>query len=124
MTGTVTAGMLAHDTAHVTGAAAVTPTGTVTYTFFTNDTCTGTGRAAGTVTLGATGAVPNSTTQGPLTAGAYSFGSSYPVANYHGSIGACEPFTVAASPPAAPVAPSPPPAPVAPITNVTVRVTG
>jgi hypothetical protein len=116
VTGAEPAGMTAYDRATVTGAAGVAPTGTVTYFFFTNGTCTGTGRPAGTVTVGATGTVPNSNTQGPLGAGAYSFHAVYSGdSNYHGSAAACEPFTVASSPP---------PAPVAPVTHVTLPVTG
>ena len=116
LTGAEMAGTTAVDTATVTGRQGVMPTGTVTYTFFANDGCTGSGKAAGTVTLTAAGAVPPSTTQGPLAAGSYSFQASYSGdGNYHASTGACEPFTID---------PNPPPAPVAPITNVTVPVTG
>ena len=88
----------AYDASTVTGSGP-TPTGTVTYTFFTNGACTGTGSSAGTVTLTATGAVPNSNTEGPLTAGSYGFQASYSGdANYIPSTGACEPFTVQAPP--------------------------
>jgi hypothetical protein len=116
LTGTEITGASAFDTSTVTGAAGVTPTGTVTYTFFDNDTCTGTGSPAGTVTLTAAGTVPNSTTQGPLEAGPYSFQTNYSGdANYHASTGACETFTIATAPP---------PAPLTPITDVTIPVTG
>jgi hypothetical protein len=116
MTGIVISGMSAFDTSTVTGAPGVTPTGTVTYTFFANGTCSAPGTTAETVTLTAAGAVPNSATHGPLAAGSYSFQTVYSGdANYEGSTGACEPFTVD---------PAPPPAPPAPITNVTVPVTG
>jgi hypothetical protein len=116
LTGTVISGMSAFDTATVTGAPGVTPTGTVTYTFFANGTCSAPGTTAETVTLTASGAVPNSATHGPLTAGSFSFQALYSGdANYQGSTSACEPFSVD---------PAPPPAPAAPITNVTVPVTG
>src|SRR5262249_15789522 len=50
---------------------------------------------AGTVTLTASGAVPNSTTVGPLAAGSYSFQATYSGdANYAGSTGPCEPFSL------------------------------
>jgi hypothetical protein len=116
LVGTETSGTSAYDTASVTGATGMIPRGTVTYTFFTNGGCSGTGTAAGTVTLTATGGVPNSHTVGPLAAGSYSFRASYSGdANYVASTSACEPFTIAATPP-----PAPPP----PITNVVIPVTG
>jgi hypothetical protein len=116
LVGTETAGTSAYDTASVTGAAGMIPTGTVTYTFFTNGVCSGTGTAAGTVTLTATGSVPNSNSVGPLAAGSYSFRASYSGdTNYVASTVACEPFTIATTPP-----PAPPP----PITNVVIPVTG
>ncbi len=115
-TGTEITGAHAFDTASVTGSAGITATGTVTYTLFPNGACTaGTGTPAGTVTLTATGAVPNSLTQGPLAAGSHSFEAVYSGDTSHaGSTSACEPFTLAAAPPAGP----------APITPVTVPVTG
>ena len=94
-TGTETAGAHAFDTASVIPSAGITATGTVTYTFFANAACTGTGTPAGTVTLTATGAVPNSTTQGPLVAGTHSFQAVYSGdTNYAGSTSACEQFRV------------------------------
>jgi uncharacterized repeat protein (TIGR01451 family) len=75
-----------------------TPTGQVQYTFFTNGNCSGTGTSAGLKTLNADGSVPNSDTQGPLAAGAYSFNAQYlsgTDAHYSDSdVSACEPFTV------------------------------
>jgi uncharacterized repeat protein (TIGR01451 family) len=74
------------------------PTGHVQYTFFTNGTCSGPGTSAGLVALNADGTVPNSSTQGPLGAGSYSFNAQYLSGNdphYSDSdVSACEPFTV------------------------------
>src|SRR5256885_950314 len=57
-----------------------TPTGTVTFTFFTaSSTCTGTSVGSGTVTLDASGVAHPSASQGPLSAGSYSF-----IAHYNG----------------------------------------
>ena len=81
------------DQATVSGTGAGTPTGTVTFTFFSNATCSGTGSPAGTGTLSA--GVANSSSEGPLTAGSYSFQATYNGdTNYLTSTGACEPFTV------------------------------
>jgi uncharacterized repeat protein (TIGR01451 family) len=75
-----------------------TPTGKVQYTFFTNGDCSGTGSSAGLVTLNADGTVPNSNTEGPLSAGDYSFEAQYLSgndSNYSDSeVSACEPFSV------------------------------
>ncbi|HEV2414630.1 MAG TPA: Ig-like domain repeat protein, partial [Candidatus Dormibacteraeota bacterium] len=93
--GTETTGASAYDTAAVTPSDGFTATGTVTYAFFNNGACSGTGTSAGTVTLTAAGAVPNSSIEGPLAAGMYTFQASYSGdANYAGSTGPCEPFTV------------------------------
>ena len=90
---TVALGSSVTDQATVSGSGAGTPTGTVTFTFFSNNTCSGTGTAAGKGTL--TSGVANSSSEGPLTAGSYSFEASYGGdANYQSSVGACEPFTV------------------------------
>jgi uncharacterized repeat protein (TIGR01451 family) len=81
------------DQATVSGTGAGTPTGTVTFTFFSNSSCTGTGSPSGTGTLASGVAVSNS--QGPLNAGSYGFQATYNGdANYLGSTGSCEPFTV------------------------------
>jgi hypothetical protein len=71
-----------------------TPSGTVTYEFFT--TIDGTGpHVDQVVTLAANGSVPNSSNQGPLAAGSYSFIAIYSGdSNYGGSTGAVEPLTV------------------------------
>src|SRR5207253_3243154 len=67
------AGTTVHDKATLAGALG-TPTGTVTFTFFTTSiTCTGTSVASGTVTLDASGVAHPSASQGPLSAGSYSF---------------------------------------------------
>jgi hypothetical protein len=94
--GQVPLGSSVHDTAVVTGQVlpAFPATGTYTYTFFTNGTCSGSGTPQ-VVTLNANGSVPPSASTGPLAAGSYSYGGSYSGdANYFGSSGGCEPFTV------------------------------
>src|SRR5262249_3746568 len=64
-------------------------------TFFGNGSCSGGGSPAGTVTLAA-GKVPNSATEGPLVAGAYSFhGTNSGEWEYAGSSSDREPFSVA-----------------------------
>src|SRR5256712_195717 len=81
-----------------------TPTGTVTFTFFTaSSACTGASVGSGTVTLDASGVAHPSASQGPLSAGAYSF-----TAHYNGehpnsapSNSPCEPLTVTAPTPTA-----------------------
>src|SRR5262249_52609193 len=94
--GTETTGASAYDTASVTTSDTIVATGTVSYTFFPNGACTaGTGTAAGTVSLTSTGAVPQSSTEGPLKAGSYSFQAVYSGdSNYGKSTSPCEPFTV------------------------------
>src|SRR5437867_7477586 len=73
----VPAGSTVHDKATLTGAFG-TPTGTVTFTFFTaSSVCTGASVAAGTVALDASGVAHPSTSQGPLSAGSYSFRAHY-----------------------------------------------
>src|SRR5207245_2651654 len=75
----VPAGTTVHDKATVSGSFG-TPTGTVTFTFFTTSgACTGTSVASGTVTLDASGVAHPSASQGPLSAGSYSF-----IAHYNG----------------------------------------
>src|SRR5256886_1774081 len=75
----VPAGTTVHDKATLAGAFG-TPTGTVTFTFFTtSSTCTGTSVGSGTVTLDASGVAHPSASQGPLSAGSYSF-----IAHYNG----------------------------------------
>jgi hypothetical protein len=114
-TGTETAGASAHDTATFTGVGEATPTGSVTYSFFANGACTDTAASTQTVTLSG-GLVPKSNSTGALASGSYSFRASYSGdRNNLSAVSACEPFSVGAAPP---------PAPVAPITNVTVPVTG
>jgi hypothetical protein len=93
--GTEATGASAYDSATVTGVAGFTPTGTVTYRFFTNGTCAGTASTTDTVSLSATGTVPESPTTSSLGAGAYSFQASYSGdGNYTGSPSSCEPFSV------------------------------
>src|SRR2546427_136164 len=75
----VPAGTTVHDKATLAGAFG-TPTGTVTFTFFTtSSTCTGNSGGPGTVTLDTTGVAHPSASQGPLSAGSYSF-----IAHYNG----------------------------------------
>src|SRR5205807_2169734 len=93
-TGAETTGASAYDTATVP-TSPFTAAGTVTYTYFTNNICSGTGTTQGTVTLMATGSVPNSATVGPLTAGSFSFQAAYSGdSNYLGSTSPCEPLNV------------------------------
>jgi len=82
-------GTTVHDTAIVSGTNGITPTGNVTYTFFNNGACSGTG-AIQTVKLSG-GLAPNSTTQGPLGVGFYSFNAAYSGdSNYPQSTSSCE----------------------------------
>ena len=96
-TASVDAGSSVHDKATVSGSAG-TPTGSVTFTFFTSIDCTTGGSPAGTVTLDASGVAHPSMSEGPLSAGSYSFR-----AHYNGSVAymqrdsACEPLTVTPS---------------------------
>src|SRR2546428_13561769 len=98
----VPAGTTVHDKATLGGAFG-TPTGTVTFTFFTaSSACTGASVGSGTVTLDASGVAHPSASQGPLSAGSYSF-----IAHYNGDLNytatdsPCEPLTVTAlTPPA------------------------
>ena len=88
-----TTGSSAYDTSTVSGVTGIAPTGTVSYTFWANGTCNGTGAAAGTVIIGM-----QSSPEGPLLAGAYSFKAAYSGdANYVSSISGCDPFTVGAA---------------------------
>src|SRR3989475_265282 len=94
----VPAGTTVHDKATLAGAFG-TPTGTVTFTFFTaSSTCTGASVGSGTVTLDASGVAHPSASQGPLSAGSYSF-----IAHYNGDLNytatdsPCEPLTVTGS---------------------------
>src|SRR5438034_728093 len=98
--GFVPNGTLIHDTAIVTGVGGFTPSGTVTYMFFMNtgnNICSGSTHQQ-SVTL-SNGMIPNSNTQGPLTAGNYSYQASYSGDNnYPPSTSSCELFTVAPHP--------------------------
>ncbi len=87
-----------HDKATVTGGVnGFAPSGNVEFTFFSNGTCSPTGAAAGTVALGGggPGTAHPSTSEGPLSAGSYSFRAHYVGdANYADAYSECEPFTV------------------------------
>src|SRR2546422_2657909 len=98
----VPAGTTVHDKATVSGSFG-TPTGTVTFTFFTtSSTCTGTSVASGTVTLDASGVAHPSASQGPLSAGSYSFIAHYNGdPNYTATDSPCEPLEVTALTPTA-----------------------
>src|SRR5438445_17059 len=89
----VPAGSTVHDKATVSGSFG-TPTGTVTFTFFTtSSTCTGTSVGSGTVTLDASGVAHPSASQGPLSAGSYSFiARYYGDPNYTATDSPCEPL--------------------------------
>ncbi len=92
--GTEVTGASAYDTATVSGSGSITPTGTVTYSFFTNSSCSGSPNTTEDVTLNS-GAVPNSSTVGPLATASYSFDATYGGdGNNQASVSACEPFTV------------------------------
>ena len=124
-TGNEVAGASFHDTSTVVGASGVA-TGTVTYGLFANGTCTGTPVRTDAATIAVSGAVPNSTTTGPLPAGSYSFDATYSGdATYLSGVSACEPFVVL--PPAVITPPVTPPAvitpPVTPPAVVTPAVT-
>jgi peptidoglycan/xylan/chitin deacetylase (PgdA/CDA1 family) len=98
--GTETAGASAYDGVAISGMqGGIFPTGTVTYTYFTSKDCSAGGSVNKVVTLNADGSVPASATVGPLAAGSYSFQAAYSGdANYAGSTGPCEPFTVSVKP--------------------------
>ncbi len=84
---------IVHDKATVTGSGP-TPTGNVDFTFYTNNVCNGSSTSAGTVAL-VSGVAHPSLSEGPLSAGSYSFKALYNGdATYASSTGACEPLTV------------------------------
>ena len=58
--GEITAGSTAHDTATLSGAGTSTGTATVAYSYYTNNTCSTGEVAVNTVTVPASGIVPNS----------------------------------------------------------------
>src|SRR3989449_1008143 len=94
----VPAGATGHDKAKVSGSFG-TPTGTVTFTFFTaSSVCTGASVGSGTVALDASGVAHPSASQGPLSAGAYSFRAHYngEDPNYGPADSPCELLTVTA----------------------------
>ena len=92
--GTETTGASAYDTTTVTPINGIQPTGTVTYSFFANGTCLGTATSTDTVSL-VGGIVPDSSTEGPLATGSYSFDATYNGdSNYGAGSSSCEPFAV------------------------------
>ena len=92
--GSVPSEISVYDTATVIGVGGgPIPTGTVTYTFYTNATCSSSGTTQTVILSG--GIVPNSTLQGPLSSGGYSFQTAYNGdGNYLPSTSTCESFTV------------------------------
>ena len=102
LTTSVGIGSSVYDTATISHSESFEPTGTLTYTYYKSGACT-TGSAVGTpqvLTVNADGTVPNSATQGPLTAadGPYAFQATYSGdGNYVGGASDCEPFSVARS---------------------------
>jgi hypothetical protein len=71
-----------------------TPTGTVTYTIFSSGTCSGPPLGNSVVSL-VSGAVPKSSTFGPLATGTYSFEAAYSGDNdYNSSSSSCASFSV------------------------------
>jgi ELWxxDGT repeat protein len=91
ISGPVAVGTTVNDSATVTGSpAGFAPTGTVTYNFYTNATASGVPAFSETVPVGT-----ESSPEGPLAAGSYSFQAVYNGdSNYGPSTGAVEPVTV------------------------------
>ena len=94
--GTEVTGATAYDTATVAGDGTQPPAGTVTYSFFDNGTCTTDPNTTTDTEAVTAGVAQNSTAQGPLAAGTYSFDATY---NGDGDNSAsdpssCESFTV------------------------------
>src|SRR3989475_10060245 len=94
----VPAGSTVHDKATVSGSFG-TPTGTVTFTFFTtSSTCRDTSVGWGCVTLVSSAVLHPSASQGPLSAGSYSFIAHYNGdPNYTATDSPCEPLEVTGS---------------------------
>src|SRR2546427_106406 len=96
----VPAGFSLQEKAGVRGLS-VTGVETFAFPFFTaSSTCTGTSVGSGTVTLDASGVAHPSASQGPLSAGSYSFIAHYNGdPNYTATDSPCEPLTVTARTP-------------------------
>jgi hypothetical protein len=90
----VASGTSVYDTANITGVVSgFAPSGNMTYVFYTNGACSGSGTNQTIILSG--GTIPRSASQGPLTAGSYSFQASYGGdGNYPPSTSSCEYFTV------------------------------
>src|SRR3974390_940214 len=83
-------GGTANDTSVLSGAGASTGTGTATYSYYTNNTCTTGKVSAGSVTVGTTGSVPNSSTVTFTSAGTYYWQAVYSGdANNNGASSPC-----------------------------------
>ena len=90
----VDAGTTVHDKATVSGSFG-TPTGTVDFTFYTDNACTQGAASAGSGIALVSGVAHPSSSEGPLTAGSYSFKAHYNGdTNYVAADGPCEPLTV------------------------------
>ncbi len=88
-------GASAYDTSSVTEVGGIPPTGTVSYTYWTDGDCGVSESAAGTSAGSDLSLGTQSSTEGPLGAGSYSFEATYSGdSNYSGSTSACEPFSV------------------------------
>lgn len=90
----VVAGTPVHDKAFVTGAVTGAPaTGTVTFTRYATGNCTGPATTTEVVTLAANGTAESATVTPAV--GSWGYVATYSGdANYPGSVGVCEPFTV------------------------------
>jgi large repetitive protein len=96
--GSEVTGSSAYDTSTVNGeVGGVAPTGTVSYTYWNDGDCGVSEDAAGTSAGSNLSLGTQSSTEGPLGAGSYSFQAAYSGdANYTGSTSPCEPFAVGA----------------------------
>ena len=94
--GSEATGSSAYDTASVGGELdSVAPTGTVSYTYWNDADCGVSESAAGTSAGSDLALGTQSSTEGPLPAGTYSFQATYSGdSNYTGSTSPCEPFSV------------------------------
>jgi hypothetical protein len=93
-TGTEAPGSAAIAGATVSGISGLTPTGTVSYTLYNNGSCSGTPAQTSTKSI-VGNQVADSDPTSSLAAGTYSFQATYSGdANYVGSIGSCQSFTV------------------------------
>ncbi len=94
--GSEVTGSSAYDTSSLIGEAGdIAPTGTVSYTYWNDADCGVSESAAGTSAGSNLGIGTQSSTEGPLGAGSYSFDATYSGdSNYTGSTSPCESFSV------------------------------